>query len=116
MTNKSTQYYNSLIARLFLGATILETYYKPVEPGKERQVDHLLLDFGAKREFPNSRYWADTCLPIHEDFNWTMMVVQKYYEQPNTRDIELSTDINYVYQQLCDFIDIINEKANTNKK
>lgn len=111
MTQKQIQYYNSQISRMFLGAIVLETYYHPAEFGEERKIDHLLLDFGAKREFPNSRYWADSCLPIHHDFNWLMEALKRALSlRPDIYNIQLSTNIDEVYAQLCRMIDIINEE------
>lgn len=117
MTEKEIHQYNSQIARIFLGAIVLETYYHPAEFGEERKIDHLLLDFGAKREFPNSRYWADSCLPIHNDFNWLVESLKKASRlRPDIYNIQLSLNIDEVYSQLCKMVEIINKEYEQQNK
>lgn len=65
---------------LFMGAKVVGEYFG----SKGGYSDSVLLDFGTseceqnKLHFPgNSRFWADTQLKFHNDYNWVMPVVTK---------------------------------------
>jgi len=42
-------------------------------------LDHFLLDFSKDRVYPsNSKYWASSTLKFETDWNWIMMVIDKF--------------------------------------
>lgn len=69
---------------LFIGARILETYYK--KEGEEKVLDHCLLDFGTKSSngddskyiFTNDRYVASTETKFSSSWDWLMLVWFKF--------------------------------------